>query len=106
MVDVLGLAGFVGRGEEYAVPAVAWNTLLGCCKVHGDARRGAMAARNAVGISPGFAGSTVLLSNMYAEIGRHECRFKGRGLGLGLIYFQNLVNVQNCQHYLVSVFID
>ncbi|EFJ32567.1 hypothetical protein SELMODRAFT_61257, partial [Selaginella moellendorffii] len=78
MVDVLGRAGFVGRAEDvvrnmpFQPDVVAWNTLLGCCKVHGDARRGAVAARNAVGISPGFAGSTVLLSNMYAEIGRHE----------------------------------
>ncbi|XP_024543129.1 pentatricopeptide repeat-containing protein At1g74600, chloroplastic [Selaginella moellendorffii] len=67
MVDVLGRAGFVGRAEDvvrnmpFQPDVVAWNTLLGCCKVHGDAQRGAVAARNAVGISPGFAGSTVLL---------------------------------------------
>ncbi|EFJ17310.1 hypothetical protein SELMODRAFT_114873 [Selaginella moellendorffii] len=73
MVDVLGRAGFVGRAEDvvrnmpFQPDVVAWNTLLGCCKVHGDAWRGAVAAWNAVGISPGFAGSTVLLY-MYGSL--------------------------------------
>ncbi|EFJ35459.1 hypothetical protein SELMODRAFT_80280 [Selaginella moellendorffii] len=70
MVDVLGRAGRaedVVRNMPFQPDVVAWNTLLGCCKVHGDARRGALAFKVIVKADKTDA-SAVMMQDIYEKL--------------------------------------
>lgn len=76
MVDLLGRAGCLDEANSLiqAMPmepdAVVWGSLLAACKVHGNITLGQYVAEKLLEIDPSNSGPYVLLSNMYAELGR------------------------------------
>ncbi|XP_031281869.1 pentatricopeptide repeat-containing protein At2g13600 [Pistacia vera] len=76
MVDLLGRAGCLDEAKELieAMPmqpdAVIWGSLLAACKVHRNIKLGEYVAEKLLEIDPNNSGPYVLLSNMYAELGR------------------------------------
>lgn len=76
MVDLLGRAGCLDEAKNLieTMPmkpdAVVWGSLLGACKVHHNIRLGKYVAEKILEIDPSNSGPYVLLSNMYAELGR------------------------------------
>ncbi|KAF9673317.1 hypothetical protein SADUNF_Sadunf10G0011500 [Salix dunnii] len=78
MVDLLGKAGRLEEAEELirSMPmkadVVIWGMLLSACKTHGDLIMGERAAENLAKLEPSHGPSRVLLSNLYADVGRWE----------------------------------
>ncbi|KAL5075185.1 hypothetical protein RYX36_014169 [Vicia faba] len=76
MVDLLGRAGCLDEANNLiqTMPmepdAVVWGSLLAACKVHGNITLGKYVAEKLLEIDPLNSGPYVLLSNMYAELGR------------------------------------
>ncbi|TYJ43595.1 hypothetical protein E1A91_A03G163600v1 [Gossypium mustelinum] len=76
MVDLLGRTGCLDEAKNLieTMPmkpdAVVWGSLLGACKVHRNIRLGKYVAEKILEIDPSNSGPYVLLSNMYAELGR------------------------------------
>ena len=76
MVDLLGRAGKVEKAYDYigTMPlepnAVVWRTLLGACAMHKKLELGEAAWARLVELDPGHSGDYVLLSNLYAAVGR------------------------------------
>ncbi|XP_010109634.2 pentatricopeptide repeat-containing protein At2g13600 [Morus notabilis] len=76
MVDLLGRAGHLDEAKNLveSMPmqpdAVIWGSLLGACKIHRDIDLGKYVAEKLLEIDPTNSGPYVLLSNMYAELGR------------------------------------
>ncbi|KAJ4715356.1 Pentatricopeptide repeat-containing protein [Melia azedarach] len=76
MVDLLGRAGCLDEAKDLieAMPmqpdGVIWGSLLAACKVHRNITLGEYAAEKLLEIDPVNSGPYVLLSNMYAELGR------------------------------------
>ncbi|CAN6222437.1 unnamed protein product [Urochloa humidicola] len=76
MVDLLGRAGKVEEAYDYIVTmplepnAVVWRTLLGACAMHKKLELGEAAWAKLVELDPGHSGDYVLLSNLYAAVGR------------------------------------
>ncbi|KAK7282306.1 hypothetical protein RIF29_10976 [Crotalaria pallida] len=76
MVDLLGRAGCLDEAKNLieTMPmepdAVVWGSLLAACKVHGNITLGKYVAEKLLEIDPFNSGPYVLLSNMYAELGR------------------------------------
>ncbi|CAL9081127.1 unnamed protein product [Musa acuminata var. zebrina] len=76
MVDLLGRAGYLKEVEKFIneMPiepdAVLWGSLLAACKLHRDVEIGEWAAQRLFELDSGNSGPYVLLSNMYAEMGR------------------------------------
>ncbi|XP_022727273.1 pentatricopeptide repeat-containing protein At2g13600 [Durio zibethinus] len=76
MVDLLGRAGCLIEAKNLieTMPmkpdAVVWGSLLGACKIHRDIALGNYVAEKLLEIDPSNSGPYVLLSNMYAELGR------------------------------------
>ncbi|XP_028752154.1 putative pentatricopeptide repeat-containing protein At5g37570 [Neltuma alba] len=77
MVDLLGRAGQLERAcnliqESARDDATAWGSLLGACRVHGDAELGEIAARRLFEIDPNDSGNYVILANTYASKDRWD----------------------------------
>ncbi|KAK9912838.1 hypothetical protein M0R45_036676 [Rubus argutus] len=76
MVDLLGRAGCLDEAKNLIeiMPmqpdAVIWGSLLAACKVHRNITLGKYVAEKLLAIEPRNSGPYVLLSNMYAELGR------------------------------------
>ncbi|XP_016651668.1 PREDICTED: pentatricopeptide repeat-containing protein At2g13600 [Prunus mume] len=76
MVDLLGRAGCLDEAKHLIeiMPmqpdAVIWGSLLAACKVHRNITLGKYVAEKLLDIEPRNSGPYVLLSNMYAELGR------------------------------------
>ncbi|XVE52338.1 hypothetical protein DITRI_Ditri02bG0114900 [Diplodiscus trichospermus] len=76
MVDLLGRAGFLIEAKNLIetmpmkADAVVWGSLLGACKIHRDITLGKYVAEKLLEIDPSNSGPYVLLSNMFAELGR------------------------------------
>ncbi|XP_073027492.1 pentatricopeptide repeat-containing protein At5g19020, mitochondrial [Primulina eburnea] len=76
MIDLLGRAGRLREAEQLikSMPmkadAVIWGTLLAACKTHGNTDIGETAAENVAKVEPSHGPSRVLLSNIYADVGR------------------------------------
>lgn len=76
MVDLLGRAGCLDEANDLiqTMPMqpdnVVWGSLLAACKVHGNIELGKYVAEKLMEIDPLNSGPYVLLSNMYAELGR------------------------------------
>ncbi|XP_024168862.1 pentatricopeptide repeat-containing protein At2g13600 [Rosa chinensis] len=76
MVDLLGRAGCLDEAKNLieVMPmqpdAVIWGSLLAACKVHRNINLGKYVAEKLLAIEPRNSGPYVLLSNMYAELGR------------------------------------
>ncbi|CAA0839889.1 Pentatricopeptide repeat-containing protein -mitochondrial [Striga hermonthica] len=81
MVDLLSRAGRLREAEELVnsmpmkADVIIWGTLLAACKVHGDTDIGERAARNLAEVEPTHGPSRVLLSNLYADVGRWDDAF-------------------------------
>ncbi|KAL0388670.1 UNVERIFIED_CONTAM: Pentatricopeptide repeat-containing protein, mitochondrial [Sesamum radiatum] len=84
MVDLLGRAGRLKEAEELikSMPmkadVVIWGTLLAACKMHGNTDIGERAAENLAKVEPSHGPSRVLLSNIYADVGRWDDAFSVR----------------------------
>ncbi|TKY72104.1 Pentatricopeptide repeat-containing protein mitochondrial [Spatholobus suberectus] len=78
MVDLLGRAGLLEEAEEMIrgmpmqADIVIWGTLLAACRTHGNVNIGERAAESLAGLAPSHGGGKVLLSNIYADVGRWE----------------------------------
>ncbi|KAF8404412.1 hypothetical protein HHK36_009297 [Tetracentron sinense] len=78
MVDLLGRAGYMNEAYELikGMPIepneVVWGALLGACKIHRNLKLGEYALERLVELDPQNSGNYVLLSNMYAMLGRSE----------------------------------
>lgn len=76
MVDILGRS----KGPREALKfisimpfeadAVIWKTLLSVCKIHRDVEVAELAANNALQLDPEDSSVYILLSNVYAELGK------------------------------------
>ncbi|XP_041004648.1 pentatricopeptide repeat-containing protein At2g13600 [Juglans microcarpa x Juglans regia] len=76
MVDILGRAGCLDEAKSLidTMPmqpdGVVWGSLLAACKVHKNIMLGKFVADKLLEIEPWNSGPYVLLSNMYAELGK------------------------------------
>ncbi|XP_042477790.1 pentatricopeptide repeat-containing protein ELI1, chloroplastic-like [Macadamia integrifolia] len=78
VVDLFGRAGhlveakeLIGRMPMKAGPSI-WGALLAACRTHKNLEIGEIAAKELFVLEPENSGNYVLLSNMYAEVGRWE----------------------------------
>ncbi|PKU81838.1 pentatricopeptide repeat-containing protein At5g65570 [Dendrobium catenatum] len=75
MVGLLGRSGRLEEAEELLSKVqkpdkVLWRTLLGACKIHGKLEMAKWAARKVLELDPGDEGTYILLSNIYASLGK------------------------------------
>ncbi|XP_058098878.1 pentatricopeptide repeat-containing protein At2g21090 [Magnolia sinica] len=76
LVDLLGRAGRFVEAIEWIEKmscepdARVWNALLGACRIHGNIELGTRAAEHLLELEPQSPAAYVLLSNMYAAVGR------------------------------------
>ncbi|KAL5776731.1 hypothetical protein ACOSP7_009657 [Xanthoceras sorbifolium] len=76
MIDLLGRGGFLKEAEEFIdklnfePDAKIWATLLGACGIHRDDVRGRWAAEKLIELEPQNSSPYVLLSNIYAALGK------------------------------------
>jgi pentatricopeptide repeat protein len=84
MVDMLGRAGQLDEAFDFiqSMPikpdSAVWGALLGACRIHGNVEMAKVASQNLFELDPENVGYYVLMSNMYAKIGKwdgvHEVR--------------------------------
>ncbi|XP_057854722.2 pentatricopeptide repeat-containing protein At3g12770 [Cryptomeria japonica] len=78
MVDLLARAGYLEESLNFIIkmpskPVVGvWTCLLGVCRRHKNTRLGVFTANILFELDPENAETYVLLSNMYAEVGRRD----------------------------------
>ncbi|KAF8401360.1 hypothetical protein HHK36_012295 [Tetracentron sinense] len=78
MVDLLGRSGCVKeahcllRSMPMRPNAALWGALLSACRTHGDLELAECAAKELINLEPWNSGNYVLLSNIYAEVGRWD----------------------------------
>ncbi|ONH95429.1 hypothetical protein PRUPE_7G069900 [Prunus persica] len=78
VVDLLGRAGRVEEAFEFIKKmrfeptAAIWGSLLGACRVHSNVEIGEFVGFRLLQIEPENAGNYVILSNLYASVGRWE----------------------------------
>ncbi|XP_059641009.1 pentatricopeptide repeat-containing protein At2g29760, chloroplastic-like [Cornus florida] len=84
MVDILGRAGLLEEAYQFIknMPikpnAVVWRTLLASCKVHKNVEIGEESLKQVVNLEPTHSGDYILLSAIYASVGRLEDALKVR----------------------------
>ncbi|XP_075661161.1 pentatricopeptide repeat-containing protein At1g08070, chloroplastic-like [Castanea sativa] len=84
MVDILGRAGLIEEAYQFIknMPiqpnAVIWRTLLASCKAHKNVKIGEESFRRITILEPAHSGDYILLSNIYASVGRCEDALKVR----------------------------
>lgn len=84
MVDLLGRSGQLEEVEKYInemplQPSVmVWMSYLGACRLHGNIERAAYAAEMVRKLEPQNPGAYVVLSNIYASVGRWDDAAKVR----------------------------
>ncbi|KAL5984418.1 hypothetical protein ACLOJK_018523 [Asimina triloba] len=78
MVDILGRAGLLEEARELiekmpiAKEASVWGALLGACYLHGNLELGEYACERLLELQPRNDGAYILLSNMYAKLGKWD----------------------------------
>ncbi|KAF1858862.1 hypothetical protein Lal_00032250 [Lupinus albus] len=78
VVDLLGRVGHLDEAVEFIdrMPIepneMIWQTLLGACRIHGNAELGKSVAQNILSTRPQYPSTYVLLSNTYIESGLYE----------------------------------
>lgn len=78
MIDLLGRSGFLSEAMDFinSMPFKAdnlvWRTLLAACRVHGNSQIGEHAANMILEQDPDDRAAHILLSNLYASVGRWE----------------------------------
>ncbi|CAL0325943.1 unnamed protein product [Lupinus luteus] len=86
MVDLFGRAGYLEKAYNLvsSMPlqpdASIWGALLGACRKHGNVELGTFASNRLLEVDSGNVGYYVLLSNMYANVGKWEGVAKVRSL--------------------------
>ncbi|XP_057870779.1 putative pentatricopeptide repeat-containing protein At1g68930 isoform X2 [Cryptomeria japonica] len=76
MVDILGRAGYLEEALKFIIKmpvkpeVVVWMCLLGACRSRKNTRLGAFTAILLFELDPKYTAPYVLLSNIYAEVGR------------------------------------
>lgn len=84
MVDILGRAGRIKEAEELIrtmpleADAAVWGALLSACRTHGNVDIGEWAAQSLENLQPTHGPCKVLLSNIYADVGRWHDAFSAR----------------------------
>ncbi|XP_077221222.1 pentatricopeptide repeat (PPR) superfamily protein [Tasmannia lanceolata] len=77
-IDLLGRAGLVSKAKDviesmpFEPGPPVWEALLAGCRIHGDIDLGILAAEKLFKLTPQHDGTYILLSNMYASLGRWE----------------------------------
>ncbi|XP_010248664.1 PREDICTED: pentatricopeptide repeat-containing protein At1g08070, chloroplastic-like [Nelumbo nucifera] len=85
MVDILGRAGLIEEAYQFIknMPiepnAIVWRTLLASCKVHKNVEIGEKSFHQLVTLGPAHSGDYILMSNVYASVGRWEDALNVRG---------------------------
>ncbi|KAF5946965.1 hypothetical protein HYC85_017193 [Camellia sinensis] len=78
LVDLLGRAGCFDElmNQLDKMPCkpdgLVWNALLGVCRIHGNLELGRKAAENLIELEPQSSAAYVLLSSIYAALGKWE----------------------------------
>ncbi|KAK2989756.1 hypothetical protein RJ640_030249 [Escallonia rubra] len=78
MVDMLGRAGLIEEAYQFIknMPvkpnAIIWRTMLASCRVHKNVEIGEKSLKHLVKLEPTHSGDYILLSNIYASVGRWE----------------------------------
>ncbi|OVA19852.1 Pentatricopeptide repeat [Macleaya cordata] len=78
LIDLLGRAGrfdeVMSQLEEMPCKpdGRVWNAVLGACKIHGNIELGRKAAEHLIELEPQDSAAYVLLSNIYAAVGKWE----------------------------------
>ncbi|XP_057966296.1 pentatricopeptide repeat-containing protein At4g33990 [Malania oleifera] len=78
MVDLLGRAGYIEKAFDFVrnMPlqpdASVWGALLGACRIHGNVELGKFASTHLFEVDSKNVGYYVLLSNIYANVGKWE----------------------------------
>eukprot|EP01018_Ginkgo_biloba_P016323 Gb_33311 [translate_table: standard] len=78
MVDLLGRAGCLDEAHNFILKmpikpdAAVWGSLLGACRIHANIRLGEHVAERLFESDPKNAAHYVLLSNIYAAVGRWD----------------------------------
>ncbi|GAY47298.1 hypothetical protein CUMW_103490 [Citrus unshiu] len=78
MVDILGRAGLIEEAYQFIknmpIPPnpVIWRTLLAACRAHKNVKVGEESLKNLVTLEPMHSGDYILLSDIYASVGRCE----------------------------------
>ena len=86
MVDLLGRAGFLEMAYDFVKDmhlqpdASIWGALLGACRIHGNVELGKLASDRLFEVDSENVGYYVLLSNIYANVGKWEGVDKVRSL--------------------------
>eukprot|EP01018_Ginkgo_biloba_P019392 Gb_22814 [translate_table: standard] len=108
IVDLLGRAGRLDEAEHFInemrveSDAVVWRALLGASRIHGNIDIGKRAAQHVLELEPQASATYVLLSNIYASVGRWDdvtkvrnmmkCRGVKKEPGLSWIEISNKVH--------------
>lgn len=93
MVDMLGRAGQLDEAFNFIQSmsikpdSAVWGALLGACRIHGNVEMGKVASQNLFQLDPENVGYYVLMSNMYAKVGKWD----------GVDEVRSLVRRQNLQ---------
>lgn len=78
IVDLLGRAGHleeavnVIRNMPLEADAIVWKAILSACTIHGNVAIGESAALKAIDLAPEDSSCYILLSNLYAKVGRWD----------------------------------
>lgn len=78
VIDMLGRAGRLKEAKDFIsqMPfepnAHGWCSLLGACRIHGDKELGEIAAEKLMKLEPDNSGIQILLSSIYASVGRWD----------------------------------
>ncbi|XP_058068352.1 pentatricopeptide repeat-containing protein At5g48910-like [Magnolia sinica] len=78
LVDLLGRAGQLVEALElvqtmpFSPDAVIWGALLGACRMHNNIELGERVMGHLVELEPRNCGNYMILSNMYADVGRWD----------------------------------
>lgn len=84
MVDILGRAGLIKEAYHFIKNmliqpnAIVWRTLLASCKIHKNLEIGEESLKQIVKLEPRHSGDYILLSSIYASVGRWEDAVKVR----------------------------
>lgn len=87
LIDMLGRTGRLEEAEKIAlgIPSeianvVIWRTLLGACSFHDNVEMGERVTRKILDMERGYGGDYVLMSNIFASVGRYQDSEKLRRL--------------------------
>ncbi|CAL0316345.1 unnamed protein product [Lupinus luteus] len=108
LIDLLCRAGRLKEAEEKLAEmpmkpnAVSWRSLLGAARLHRNINIGEVALKHLIELEPETSGNYVLLSNMYASIGRwndvKRVRMMMKDHGVKKLPGSSLVEINGTMH--------